>query len=349
MAASIPVVDLGPLLGGSGAGGSGAATVGSALATGGAAADVIRALDAACRAHGFFYVAGHGVPQALISELDRLGRAFFAQDEATKLQIRMSLGGRAWRGYFPVGGELTSGVPDWKEGIYFGAELGADHPAVRRGEPLHGPNLFPPIAGFREAVLAYMAACEQLGQALMAALAAALGRDPAAFRARYLARPLTLFRIFHYPPPAPTAAPPAAWGVGEHTDYGLLTILAQDDRGGLEVRTRDGWIDAPPIEGTFVCNLGDMLESISGGRYRSTPHRARNRSATGRLSMPFFFDPSFDAAIEADPAAAASHTYERWDGRSVHAFEGAYGDYLLDKVSKVFPALRSEVLADPAR
>jgi isopenicillin N synthase-like dioxygenase len=186
-----------------------------------------------------------------------------------------------------------------------------------------------------------MDACERLGQTLMAALAAALGHDPAAFRARYLARPITLFRIFHYPPPSAEAT---AWGVGEHTDYGLLTILAQDDRGGLEVRTRDGWVDAPPIAGTFVCNLGDMLESLSGGRYRSTPHRARNRAQAGRLSMPFFFDPSFDAVIEADPTAAARHTYERWDGRSVHAFEGTYGDYLLDKVGKVFPALRADVL-----
>ena len=323
MGASLPVIDVSSLRAGDR----------------GAAAEVISALDAACRTHGFFYVAGHGVPAALVAELERLARAFFAEDEAAKLQIRMALGGRAWRGYFPVGGELTSGLPDWKEGLYFGAELADDDPDVRRGLPLHGPNLFPAIPGFSGAVLAYMHACEQLGHTLMAALAEALGRDPVAFRARYLARPITLFRIFHYPPPPPEAA----WGVGEHTDYGLLTILAQDDRGGLEVRTRGGWIDAPPLDGTFVCNLGDMLESISGGRYRSTPHRVRNRAATGRLSMPFFFDPSWGAAIEVDPTAASSHTYQRWDGRSVHAFEGTYGDYLLDKVGKVFPALRASL------
>jgi len=330
MGASIPVVEIGPL------------RAGDRRASAGA----IAALDAACRSHGFFYVADHGVSPARIAELDRLARAFFAQDEAAKLAIRMSLGGRAWRGYFPVGGELTSGAPDWKEGIYFGAELPDDHPDVRRGAPLHGRNLFPSIAGFRDAVLAYMDACEQLGHTLMAALAEALGRDPAVFRARYLARPITLFRIFHYPPLPARNAPEDGpiWSVGEHTDYGLLTILAQDDRGGLEIRTRDGWIDAPPIADTFVCNLGDMLESISGGRYRSTPHRVRNRAATGRLSMPFFFDPSFDAQIEADPDALARHTYERWDGRSVHAFEGTYGDYLIEKVSKVFPALRGEIL-----
>src|SRR5689334_236042 len=130
MAASIPVVDLAPLRAGDRR----------------AAAGAIAALDAACRSHGFFYAAGHGVPPGLLAGLDRLARAFFAQGEADKLAIRMSLGGRAWRGYFPVGGELTSGVPDWKEGLYFGAELAGDHPDVRRGLPLHGPNLFPPIA-----------------------------------------------------------------------------------------------------------------------------------------------------------------------------------------------------------
>src|SRR4051812_44776920 len=96
---SIPVVDIAPLRAGDRR----------------AAAGAIAALDAACRSHGFFYAAGHGIPAALLAELDRLARAFFAQDEAAKLAIRMSLGGRAWRGYFPVGGELTSGVPDWKE------------------------------------------------------------------------------------------------------------------------------------------------------------------------------------------------------------------------------------------
>lgn len=332
MCAAIPVVDLGPLRAGDPAG----------------SRAVIDALDTACRAHGFFYVTNHGVPDALLSSLDALSRTFFAQPEPEKLALRMALGGRAWRGYFPVGGELTSGIPDWKEGLYFGSEHADDHPAVLRGEPLHGRNLFPALPGFRDAVLSYMSACEALGQLLMAALSTALGHSPAAFRTRYLAAPITLFRIFHYPPA--TGAPAASWGVGEHTDYGLLTILAQDSLGGLEVRTRDGWTSAPPIPGTFVCNLGDMLESLSGGRYRSTPHRARNRAASGRLSFPFFFDPSWDAVITPDPTAASAPatTYERWDGQSVHAFEGTYGAYLLSKVSKVFPALRADVLADPA-
>jgi isopenicillin N synthase-like dioxygenase len=137
-----------------------------------------------------------------------------------------------------------------------------------------------------------------------------------------------------------------AWGVGEHTDYGLLTLLAQDELGGLKVKTARGWIDAPPIEGTLVCNIGDMLDRLTGGQYRSTPHRAKNVSGRGRLSFPFFFDPDFDAEIVPLPgfALTADDRDTRWDKASVHDFSGTYGDYLLSKVSKVFPELKREVI-----
>lgn len=118
----------------------------------------------ACRSSGFFYVVGHGVDEALQDRLERLSQRFFALDGETKLRIRMALGGSAWRGYFPVGGELTSGLPDRKEGIYFGAELDDDHPLVRAGTPLHGQNLFPAeIPELRETVLAYLEALTRLG------------------------------------------------------------------------------------------------------------------------------------------------------------------------------------------
>ena len=257
----------------------------------------------------------------------------------------MALGGRAWRGYFRVGDELTSGKPDQKEGLYFGAELPADDPRVLAGTPLHGPNLFPAEpAGFREAVLEYMAALTGLGHRLMAGLALSLGLEESYFADRCTGEPLTLFRIFNYPPPAD----PALWGVGEHTDYGLLTILLQDDAGGLEVKSRSRWVPAPPVPGSFVCNIGDMLDRMTGGLFRSTPHRVRNPAPRDRLSFPFFFDPNFFARVQ--PIELPGRDLppddrdERWDRASVHAFEGTYGDYLLGKVGKVFPELRAAVL-----
>jgi isopenicillin N synthase-like dioxygenase len=259
----------------------------------------------------------------------------------------MSLGGRAWRGYFPVGGELTSGNPDLKEGIYFGAELEDDHPLVKAGTPLHGPNLFPAgISQFRETVLAYIATMTTLGNSLMTGIALSLGLEESYFFDRYTTDPLILFRIFNYPPQPLNPAGESHLGVGEHTDYGLLTILRQDLSGGLEVRTKSRWVAAPPIPNSFVCNVGDMLDRMTGGHYLSTPHRVRNLAGHNRLSFPFFFDPNFSAEVRPIKidAKGNDNKEERWDRTSVHEFSGTYGDYLLSKVSKVFPELRRRVL-----
>jgi isopenicillin N synthase-like dioxygenase len=270
------------------------------------------AIGRACRELGFFYVTGHGVPAALTARLEAAAREFFALPHEQKMEIEMARGERAWRGYFPVGAELTSGRPDRKEGLYFGAEIAASDP--RAALPLHGPNLFPrQVPALRAAVLEYLEALDGAARSVLHAVAASLGREPGFIDTT---RPTVLFRIFHYPP-APED--PRDWGVGEHTDYGLLTLLAQDDNGGLQVRTPDGWIDAPPVPGSLVCNIGDMLERVTAGRYRSTPHRVRNVSGRDRLSYPYFFDPDFTAPVP--------------------TLDGTYGDYLLAKVGKVFPDL----------
>jgi isopenicillin N synthase-like dioxygenase len=330
MTSSLPIVDIGALVSG-----------------GGDTRAVAAQIRGACRRYGFFYVVGHGVDTALQSRLERLSRQFFAQPLEKKLAIRMELGGLAWRGYFPVGGELTSGKPDLKEGLYFGAELASDHPKVAAKIPLHGRNLFDEgIPQFRETVLDYLAALTRVGHALMKGMAISLGLEPSYFADRYTGDPLILFRIFNYPRTSDSEAGDAPWGVGEHTDYGFLTILRQDDTAGLQVKAPDGWIDAVPIPGSFVCNIGDMLDRITGGFYRSTPHRVRNRGERDRLSFPFFFDPGFDAEIQrivpvgvAEDEQIHDDKHERWDGASVHEFRGTYGDYVLAKVSKVFPDL----------
>jgi isopenicillin N synthase-like dioxygenase len=306
-----------------------------------------RAIDRACRDTGFFSIVNHGVAPELRQRLEREARAFFALDRDEKAAIAMTHGGRAWRGWFPVGGELTSGVPDLKEGIYFGAELDAADPRVRAGLPLHGPNLFPRRpAGLRAAVLEYMAALRAVCADVMRGLALGLGLDEDWFARELTRDPVTLFRIFHYPP-ATEPAQRQAWGVGEHTDYGLLTVLLQDATGGLEVRTPEGWIAVPADPEAFVCNVGDMLERMTGGRYRSTPHRARNPGPEGRLSFPFFYDPGWDAEVQPVPDVATGERVDtappRWDGADVLEVHGTYGEYLLTKVGRVFPDLRDDV------
>jgi isopenicillin N synthase-like dioxygenase len=306
------------------------------------------AIDRACRTVGFFAVTGHGVRSDLQPQLEDAAHAFFRRSDAAKAEVEMARAGAAWRGWFPVGGELTSGVSDHKEGIYFGLEHAADHHRVASSTPLHGANQFPSEPSeLRPLVLDWLAAMRPVADAVMRGIALGLGLTATWFEDRLTADPTILFRIFHYPPDDPANS--GTWGVGEHTDYGLLTLLAQDHHGGLQVKGLDGnWIDVAPEPGILICNIGDMLERLTGGRYRSTPHRVRNVSGESRLSFPYFFDPSWDATVPTLPLGrdAADHVGERWDGADVLAWEGTYGDYLTAKVAKVFPDLFGTVTTD---
>ena len=301
-------------------------------------------IDRACREMGFFAISGHGVEPLLQRRLDRAARAFFALPDRTKDEIAMARAGSAWRGWFPVGGELTSGRPDHKEGIYFGLELPEEHPRVAAGTPLHGRNLFPDTpSDLGPAVLEWLDAMRRVADAVMRGIAVGLGLPATWFEDHLTGDPTALFRIFHYPPSDHAdTKDDGIWGVGEHTDYGLLTLLAQDDNGGLQVELLDGtWLDVELDSSLLVCNIGDMLERLTDGRYRSTPHRVRNTSGADRLSFPYFFDPSWDATVPTLPLADTSEnrSHRRWDGEDVLAWPGTYGDYLTAKVAKVFPEL----------
>ena len=294
---SLPVIDVAPLFG----------------SDGGARARTAAEIGAACRSLGFFYATGHAIDDATMASLMEASRRFFALPEPEKMNIAMARGGRAWRGFFPVGGELTSGKPDIKEGVYFGEELGAIRPAregrtaAARRQPVSRRHPGNEAGRDRTSWARRKSPLTRSWKAI----AMSLGLDAQYFRTAYTSQPTMLFRIFHYP----ASAPDRGWGVGEHTDYGLLTLLAQDDIGGLAVKTPGGWIDAPPIEGALVCNIGDMLDRLTGGAYRSTPHRVLNTSGRSRLSFPFFFDPGFDARIV--PSARSCPLHPRRQRRAV--------------------------------
>lgn len=306
---------------------------------------VASSIDHACRTVGFFGIVGHGIPAHSQQRLEAASHVFFSRPERDKAEIAMAAARSAWRGWFPVGGELTSGVADRKEGVYFGTEHAPDDPRVIAATPLHGPNQFPTDSDdLRVAVLDWLDTMRPVADAVMRGIASGLGLPADWFEQHLTGDPTILFRIFHYPPSEPDHTD-GQWGVGEHTDYGLLTLLAQDHLGGLQVRAVDGtWIDVAPVPGVIVCNLGDMLERLTGGRYRSTPHRVYNTSGHRRLSFPYFFDPSWDATVPTLPLDASPLPVAgRWDGTDVLAWDGTYGDYLTAKVAKVFPELFADV------
>jgi len=285
----IPVIDLTPLL------------------QDGDPRPVAAAMRRACGDLGFFYVCNHGVNAELRNAYFAQARAFFDLPLAEKLKVdvRRSV---AHRGFFPLHAENNDpdASLDLKEGFDIMAEQAPDDARVRAGWSFHGPNQWPDdMPGFRHTAERYYAALTALGENLMQAVAVVLDL-PADFFDDKLTdaggQPLAMLRMLHYPPQT-GAIRKSEIGTGAHTDYGLLTILAQDDNGGLQIKAPDGgWIDAPPLPETFVVNIGDILQRWSGGRLKSTPHRVINTSGAERYSAPFFYHAAYDTVIDRLPS-----------------------------------------------
>lgn len=289
---------------------------------------LVKALDKAFSEIGFCYFKGIGVDQALVDGVFGASRRFHAQSREAKDAIAMN---RFHRGYMAPKTSIiqTSSVakvtkPNDSESFMLMHEVAPHDP--RFGRPLDGPNLWPDLPGFREPVVAYEQAMHRFCLRLLKPLALALGL-PRDWLAPFFQQPTTFLRLLHYPPHAPDAADDA-FGSAPHTDYGFITILCQDNRGGLEVRRRDGtWLAAPPIPGTWVVNVADMLSRWTNGRWQSTPHRVKNLSGADRYSCPYFFDMSMDSIVEVLPSCQDRGYPAKWPAVR-------YGDYLMERLDK---------------
>ena len=244
----------------------------------------------ACLDLGFMYVVGHGVDRALRADVLAQSAAFFAISDEKKLAIDMSLSPYN-RGYEPLGGQtLEDGAPpDLKEGFYIGEEISLDHARLREGSFNLGPNQWPAdLPGFETTMMTYYAEMLALGETLMRGIALSLGLEEDYF-ADFCRDPLTALKLLHYPP-QPANPDPGEKGCGAHTDFGGITMLMQDDNGGLQVLGKDGrWLHARPVPDAYVVNLADMISRWTNDMYRSTLHRVINVSGKERYSVPFFF------------------------------------------------------------
>lgn len=257
---------------------------------------VAKEIGDACRTYGFFYISGHGVSETLQKSVENLSDQFYAQSLEEKEKIHMSVEGKK-RGYYGILKERTASGPDFREVLTFGKDLPDDHPYVSSGH--YKPNQYPEnIDGFRDTIKEYFQEMETLGTKLIEGIAISLGLDDNYFYENYTKDPHNVLLLVNYPPPNRELKEDEFWGVGEHTDFGFLTILKQDMSGGLQIKSGDNWIDAKPIDGTFVCNIGDMLSIVSGGQYVSTGHRVRNPANHSRQSYPFFIGPNFNAIVK---------------------------------------------------
>jgi isopenicillin N synthase-like dioxygenase len=242
---------------------------------------------------GFCYLSGTGIPESTIERLLEVTEAFFAQPTETKMRSYIGLS-RCHRGYVPPGEEVVyDGTVDLKEAFDTALELPADDPAYLAGNPMLGPNLWPDIDGFAEAVTDYYTRAMDVGRLLFRALAIAMGEGPDFFDAITTRTPSQL-RLVHYPFDESAVD---AIGFGAHTDFECFTLL-KPTAPGLEVMNADGvWVDAPPLDGTLVMNIGDMFETWTNGHFVATSHRVR-KVAEERYSFPLFVNVDYDTVVE---------------------------------------------------
>ncbi|WP_322101899.1 isopenicillin N synthase family dioxygenase [Paraburkholderia sp. J41] len=272
-------------------------------------------IAAVCEDVGFFYIVNHGVSAARIARMFELGERFFALPQQDKLALSMA-NSRDYRGYLPmkmIGGDRQM-TGNLLESFHVWHERAPEDADVLAGKPLHEPNVWPSaLPALRDEAIAYAHTATQLASDMMRVIALGLDLPEDTF-VRYFERPISLLRFIHYPP-QPPVSDVERFGTRPHTDNGVFTLLAQDDTGGLEIMDREGeWVAVPPLAGSFVINLGEMMKVWSNGRFLATPHRVINRYGKERYSLPFFLNPGYDTIIapilekRAATAAPVFHT-----------------------------------------
>ena len=247
--------------------------------------------------YGFGYIINHGIEKTLIEQLFQVSKQFHSQPLSEKMRVALD---HNHRGYIAINTstDVNSKLADVKkpnqsESFMIMREDKSELPDVY----LSGPNQWPKLENFKEVLEKYTCNMTKLGRNLMRlALLSSGVKDLSVMQS--LDTPTIWLRLLHYPPISKNS-PSDLYGSAPHTDFGCLTILAQDEIGGLQVQTREGeWIDVPKLEGSFVVNVGDMLSRYTNGLLRSTPHRVINKSGKERFSCPFFFDPHTNAVVQ---------------------------------------------------
>jgi isopenicillin N synthase-like dioxygenase len=261
---------------------------------------VVKQIDHACREIGFFYITGHGISSEQMNSMFDLSQRFFAQPEAVKQKILIanSLNHRGWG---TTGAEqLDPNQPqDWKETFDMALDLHLEHPMVSACPRLYGPNQYGELVGFAQQMNQHYGLLMAISKRLLKAMAIAL-KQPEDFFSQYFDDHISVLRLLHYPPRATnTIGDTQTKAAGAHTDYGCITLLAQDTVGGLEVcNAQDEWVAAPPIKDSIVVNIGDLMQRWTNDQYRSTAHRVVSPpNDTHRYSMPFFVEPRFDCEV----------------------------------------------------
>ena len=296
----------------------------------------IAAIAAAAHDWGFFQVIGHGVSLELTNRVWVETQAFF--DLPMDVKRTLARTRENPRGYYDH--ELTKNRRDLKEVFDFAAlrcpELGEDHPDNRAA--VDGTNRWPQtLPRFKATMFEYLAACERLGLCLLRALCLGLGVDEDTLTPRFSPVHTSFARLNYYPlddPLEPTTAagitPLGDMALHHHSDAGALTILLQDDVGGLQVGTDDGWMHVTPLDRALVVNVADMMQIWSNDRYHAALHRVRPISDRPRYSVPFFFNPAYNtdvAPLVATSSEPPKYRAVNWGRFRQARADGDFADY----------------------
>jgi isopenicillin N synthase-like dioxygenase len=306
--------------------------------------EVAALIDTTCRTTGFFLIEGHGVEPAVKAAMFDAMRAFFALPTERKEAIAIGKS-PCHRGYVGLATEVSddkdSLAGDLKETLDTGGEHGPDHPEVIAGVPLFGPNQLPDLPGFREAWQDYRTQAVEAAQRVQRAMARALGLPDSYIVDIPGGETMFHLRLIHYPPQQVITPTDGQLGCGTHTDYGTVTLLADDGIGGLQVMRRDGtWIDVTIPDDLLVVNIGDLMAIWTNDRWVSNPHRVVNPPATDRYSVPLFVTPPFYAQISCLSTCLG-------EGESP-TYEPQYaGEYLLSRINATH-SYRNPLLAQLA-
>ncbi len=283
---AIPVIDITPLRDGSDP------------------SSVAEKLHAASQGLGFIYVSGHGIAPDLIESARRDAYQFFRAADTDKADIVVSSSHRGW--LKPGASKMHDNArADLKESFIWGYESQGE---ALTDHSLRGPNQWPSfVPQLQSSAMNYFESAHQVAHHLMRGFALGLQLDEQFFL-QSAQRPLSRASFVYYPAQPPELGE-QQFGVAPHTDFGVLTVLCQDDTGGLQVEDINGeWIHAPPIDGTLVVNVGDLLSRWTNGAYKSTPHRVVNTSGRERLSLVLAFDPNPETLIDSSQIFGAAQT-----------------------------------------
>jgi isopenicillin N synthase-like dioxygenase len=300
-------------------------------------AEIVELIGKTARDTGFFYIINHGIEPAAIDGIFETAKQFFDLPMDAKEEVSLKKSGYDFHGYLPSfhKGSDTKLKENLQEAYQIHLEHPANDPLVVAKTPLYGPNLWPTeMPDLRDRMVTYQNKLRVVGDHLVHLFALAMGLPEDALDP-YFKTPTSMLRLLHYPPQQPDDSPERI-GTRAHTDTGGITILSQDDVGGLEVMLKTGeWVGVPPKKYSYVINFGEVMSMWSDGIFAATPHRVINRYGKERYSVPYFANPEYHATFvpKVKNLGPRDEKFEKLISNKGHQ---CYGDWIMDVYTRIY-------------